>query len=66
MNILAAMNVTRWNPGPPRWYTPPPLLAAYANAGLDGTGRWQLLQWYMLVQGHSGTTTTTSATSANS
>jgi hypothetical protein len=51
------MNVTIWNPSNSRWYTPPPLLAAYANAGLDGTGRWQLLQWYMLVQGHSGTTT---------
>ena len=42
-----------------RWYTPPALLAAYANAGLDGTGRWQVLQWYLLVTGHSGSTTST-------
>lgn len=42
-----------------RWYTPPALLAAYANAGLDGTGRWQVLQWYLLVSGHAGTTSTT-------
>jgi len=42
-----------------RWYTPPALLAAYANAGLDGTGRWQALQWYLLVTGHAGTTTST-------
>jgi hypothetical protein len=37
-----------------RWYTPPRLLAAYANAGLDGTGRWALLQWYRFVTGRSG------------
>ncbi|MDX6532854.1 MAG: hypothetical protein QOF68_598, partial [Gaiellales bacterium] len=36
-----------------RWYTPPRLLAAYANAGLDGTGRWALLQWYRFVSGRS-------------
>jgi hypothetical protein len=37
-----------------RWYTPPRLLAAYANAGLDGTGRWALLQWYRFVSGRAG------------
>jgi hypothetical protein len=43
-----------------RWYMPPALLAAYANAGVDGTGRWTILQFYRLVQGSSGTTTSTS------
>ena len=42
-----------------RWYMPPALLAAYANAGVDGTGRWTILQFYRLVQGSSGTTTST-------
>lgn len=53
------MNIKLWNPTNSRWYTPPALLAAYANAGLDGTGRWQILQWYRLVSGHAGTTTST-------
>lgn len=43
-----------------RWYTPPALLLAYANAGLDGTGRWAILQFYRIVSGHSGTTASTS------
>ena len=43
-----------------RWYMPPALLAAYANAGVDGTGRWAILQFYRIVSGHSGTTTSTS------
>jgi hypothetical protein len=43
-----------------RWYTPPALLLAYANAGVDGTGRWAILQFYRIVSGHSGTTTSKS------
>jgi hypothetical protein len=43
-----------------RWYTPPALLLAYANAGIDGTGRWAILQFYRIVSGHSGTTTSKS------
>ncbi len=43
-----------------RWYTPPALLLAYANAGVDGTGRWAILQFYRIVSRHSGTTTSKS------
>ena len=43
-----------------RWYMPPALLLAYANAGVDGTGRWAILQFYRIVSGHAGTTTSTS------
>jgi hypothetical protein len=39
-----------------RWYTPPALLLAYANAGIDGTGRWAILQFYRTVSGRSTTT----------
>lgn len=42
-----------------RWYTPPAFLAAYANAGLDGSGRWTVLQFYRIVSGHAGTVTST-------
>jgi hypothetical protein len=42
-----------------RWYMPRQLLLAYANAGLDGTGRWDILQFYRLVTGHAGTTSST-------
>ncbi|HEY0388674.1 MAG TPA: hypothetical protein VGC71_09550 [Gaiellales bacterium] len=42
-----------------RWYMPRQLLLAYANAGLDGTGRWDILQFYRMVGGHAGTTSST-------
>jgi hypothetical protein len=35
-------------------YTSPDVLVAYANAGLDGSGRWTMLQWYRLVTGRFG------------
>ncbi|HET7429585.1 MAG TPA: hypothetical protein VFJ66_09020 [Gaiellales bacterium] len=39
-----------------RWYMPRSRLLAYGNAGVDGTGRWDVLQFYRLVSGHAGTT----------
>jgi hypothetical protein len=54
---MACYRMTVYNS---RWYTPPALLLAYANAGIDGTGRWAILQFYRIVTGHSGTTTSTS------
>ena len=54
---MACYRMTVYNS---RWYTPPELLLAYANAGIDGTGRWAILQFYRIVTGHSGTTTSTS------